>query len=920
MSERDRLEGRRDRFFVAFGRLGVERPKLVSGFLIVLTLVGALFATQLTISTSRFAMVEEDNWYQHRMLEFFEAFGYPDAPLAIVEGGTPEQRRARVDQLVEALEREPMFEGRVLAKFDAELVAETLLVQQPGALGDFRRQLPEDADLPAAFEHGLEGIFGLLETQMLAALDGEIEADIGGADAQLAQLAQLAKGLDDKLATDAGQGGEGVDPAADLLASFAGGDSELVPSEAELATRGLDAEGYLVSNDGEYLLVAIAPEFGGDSVAEYAPAVERLRAIRDELPAIGETKVVFTGLPFLVVDEEATLAAGLLQSSVVAGLGIFLLLVWAFRSVRRTAVALLPITIGTVVALGIMYLLYDSLDPITSSFAAVLMGLSIDFSVHLLVRYDEDLRAGMTRGEALLSSLRTSGPGVVTGAVTTALAFLTVATTEFTSYAQMGVITAVGLGIALVSALLVLPVVLGRGDLSEHETPAKAFEGLRGAVAVARKAPFVVVISGVVLAIAGAIGLPDYDPAYSDLMPSYESTDALHQLEADGAMSPWFAWTTAADVEAAREQAAVLREYDSVGRVDSPSDILPELDAPKLARLRADFEGLARDPDWSKLAAREADPRALAGRAEAIADALDELAFAAEGAGRDTKSIEAAAAAFTALGLRLESVPTERAAATLREIEGDMARLMGPAWSTARTVAERGHWLISDLPGVFEMRFAAEDGSGRMALFAYPAQDLTESNHDEGARDFTLALESVDPQAAGQGVSLFRHNAMILKGFKRASLFSISLVVLLLLLDFASIRKALLALVPVLIGMGWMLGLYSVFGLEFNVATIMVLPLMLGIGVDSGVHMVHRWDLNQRFHGGRAKLDEVVGGTGSAVLLSSLTTMVGFVGLLFGKHLGMIQLGATMIIGIGCTLISSVVFLPALLLALDQAE
>src|SRR5690606_25416260 len=105
------------------------------------------------------------------------------------------------------------------------------------------------------------------------------------------------------------------------------------------------------------------------------------------------------------------------------GLGIFLLLIMAFRSLRRACVALLPIAVGTVVSLGAMYLLFETLDPITSSFAAVLMGLGIDFSVHLLARYDEDLRQGRTRREALFSSLSKAGPGVVTGAVTTALAF-----------------------------------------------------------------------------------------------------------------------------------------------------------------------------------------------------------------------------------------------------------------------------------------------------------------------------------------------------------------------------------------------------------------------------------------------------------------------------------------------------------------
>jgi predicted RND superfamily exporter protein len=150
--------------------------------------------------------------------------------------------------------------------------------------------------------------------------------------------------------------------------------------------------------------------------------------------------------------------------------------------------------------------------------------------------------------------------------------------------------------------------------------------------------------------------------------------------------------------------------------------------------------------------------------------------------------------------------------------------------------------------------------------------------------------------------------------------FSFCLVVVLLLLDFANVRKAVLALFPVLVGMGWTVGVMALVGMRLNVATIVVIPLILGIGVDAGIHMIHRCDINARTHAGRAKLDEVMRGTGGAVVLSSLTTILGFMGLLFGVHLGMVQLGAAMVIGVACTLVAGVLVLPALLLVLDEAE
>jgi predicted RND superfamily exporter protein len=913
-----RLDRRRDRFYVAFGRLGIRYPVLISVILAVLTIAGGVLASQLSITTSRVGLVAEDNWYQRRMVEFYAAFGFPDSPVAIIEGGSVEQRRATVDAYVAELEKEELFRGRVLARIQAEDVADTLIVSAPGNLAAFRSSLPPDADLPAALERGLEGVFGLLEAQMLAALDGKIAIDPKEADARLTQLGQLAKALDAKIAFDAGQG-EGVD--TDALIQALGQRPDALPSVEDLRARGLDEQGYFVSNDGERLLVVAFPEFSGDEVADYEPTVARMR----ELAAAHEhdgISIILTGLPFLVVDEQAALASGMTRASLATGLGILFVLMLAFRSFKRSVIALLPILVGTVVSLGALYLLFDTLDPITSSFAAILMGLGIDFSVHIMARYDEDLRLGRTRREALFSSLSKAGPGVVTGALTTALAFLTISTTEFTSYGRMGVITAIGLMVGVVTTLLLLPVVMGRGDLDVHVDPPKPIGGMGALAKLARSSPLLILIGAVALALLGVAFTPSFNPRFLEFLPrSMESTQGLTKLEKDGALTPWFAWVTADDLEQARGQAETLRSMDSVARVDSPTDMLPKLDAERLAKLQRDFAGIERDPDWAKLAAREPDPAALAKQVLAVIDALDELSFAAEQAGRDTASITATKQAFSDLRKRLETTPAISAEATLDSIENQMASLLGPAWTTARAVSARGHWLTSDLPDMFELRFVARDGSDRVALYVYPAGDITSgADHNAPARRFAEDLESVDPDAAGQGISLHHHNDMILGGFKRAAMFSLCLVIALLLLDFANIRKALLALFPVLVGMGWTVGLMALVGLRLNVATIVVMPLILGIGVDAGIHMIHRCDINARAHAGRAKLDEVLSGTGGAVVLSSITTIIGFAGLLLGRHLGLVQLGGTMVIGVGCTLLAGVLVLPALLLVLDEAE
>src|SRR5690606_35815791 len=131
------------------------------------------------------------------------------------------------------------------------------------------------------------------------------------------------------------------------------------------------------------------------------------------------------------------------------------------------------------------------------------------------------------------------------------------------------------------------------------------------------------------------------------------------------------------------------------------------------------------------------------------------------------------------------------------------------------------------------------------------------------AERFVRAVESVDPTAAGHGLSVYHHSEMIRTDFIRATLWAVLAVLLVLLVTFRNALDTMLAVLPVVIGWSWMIGCLALLGLSFNAANIVVLPLVLGIGVDAGVHMVHRARSSaQRLGRTRGDLAEVIGGTG----------------------------------------------------------
>jgi hypothetical protein len=134
------------------------------------------------------------------------------------------------------------------------------------------------------------------------------------------------------------------------------------------------------------------------------------------------------------------------------------------------------------------------------------------------------------------------------------------------------------------------------------------------------------------------------------------------------------------------------------------------------------------------------------------------------------------------------------------------------------------------------------------------------------------------------------------------------IVALLMLINFGSIRWAALALVPLVVGVLWMLLILELVALELNFYNLVVLPAVLGIGNDAGVHLVHRYREE-----GLGSIRQVLRSTGEHVTMGSLTTMIGFGGLLLSFHPGLRSIGQLAVVGIGMTLLAALLFLPALI-------
>ncbi len=882
--------------------LPLRRPLLiltVSGGLVA---VAGYLAAGLGVSTSRFGLVSSENPDQARMLRFFERFGNPDAPVLLISGGTPADRQALVDEVAGTLKNDPGLEGRVLARVGPAEVAEVLLLQKPEALAQVAAGLPKDLPVADLVEGGLPAWFGALEQQLQAGLDGEAPAQ------------------------DPKQAAEGLRGLASIIGTFdaylAGEDvmDRLMAANPGPATPGRDARGYLTTVDGQHHIVTMFPRLQGDEVTDVAPLVARLQAVQAEALAHAPAGVTLkiTGLPALIVDEQRMLQLGMVKSSVASALAILVLCLLMLRSLRQTLIVQVPLLYGVALTLAYVRLAYGNLNLITSSFVAVLLGLGIDFAVHVIYRFNEERRAGADINGAIEASVVQTGPAIVLGAVVTALAFLTTLMTEFTAYGQLGLITAFGLVFMVLTSLVVLPALLSRRAGKGIGTVSKEPPGFRALTRFVYRFRVALVVVGIAGGIAGAIGLPriGFNSRYFDFLPANtESAQALDILEMDSLASPVYANVSAPDIERATVMAAELRALPEVGGVQTATDLLPPLDPARLKALQGGLAALGRTPDFAKLAARRTTPEQLTPKVGAVADGLDEVRFGLTQAGQSTADVDLAIAAFRTLKTRLETLD-EPGKARLADIEPTLAELLRRAVTTGRAVADRGHYVGSDLPLLFRERFVAHQGEG-IALYVIPAGSAWKS---ETAQAFRTAVAAIDPDVSGLAVNINLHENMIITGFRRAAALAAVLIFIVIGIQLRSWRDAALALVPTGLGWLWMLGVMAVIRLNFNVANIVALPLVIGIGTAFGVHLMHRYQESAHNHGGVARLDDLVRSTGGAVVLSALTTIASFAALMLGDYGGMSTFGLMMVLGITSCLVASLLVLPALLALLGRAE
>jgi predicted RND superfamily exporter protein len=208
---------------------------------------------------------------------------------------------------------------------------------------------------------------------------------------------------------------------------------------------------------------------------------------------------------------------------------------------------------------------------------------------------------------------------------------------------------------------------------------------------------------------------------------------------------------------------------------------------------------------------------------------------------------------------------------------------------------------LSDLPESLVDRFVGQNGKHLLKI--YGRGDIWDTT---ALRRFVADVRSVDPHVTGNPLQAYEASLEMRRSFQEAAIYALLVIIGVLVLDFKSLQHAILAALPLAVGVLQTFGLLGLLDIPLNPANLIALPLILGIGVDYGVHIVHEF----RESRGPYRMSP---GTAVAVLVDALTTLVGFGSLMIASHQGLQSLGRVLTLGVTCCLFTSLIMLPAAL-------
>jgi hopanoid biosynthesis associated RND transporter like protein HpnN len=907
---------------------------------------------RLEFSVDRNDLVGSDQEYHRNFLEMKREFPSQDDLVAIVESDHPEKNRQFVERLGARLDREStqasptnLFTD-VFYKGDLPLMGRKALLFVPAS--DLKEMLKALRSFRPFIEQfskatNLSEVFHQVSVQIRSADRSTNSANdsLVGALPALERIVRRCRESMDRPGTPPSPGvdalfGAGPEAERAKYVTFDRGRLYLINAKARLAT--LEEIPKTTQSILGRWLGQSRPKTAQELEADLKwrqgelneEAVHRFRAlIAETAQEVTGVNVGLTGEPVLEVDEMQQSTKDSTWATLVSLILCGLLFLIGYNHRGRPQKTVISLLVGLCYTMGYTTLAVGHLNILTITFAPMLIGLAIDFGVHLISRFEEELKQGQTAFTAISRAVVNTGQGIFTGCFTTAGAFFAMSLTDFRGIQEMGIITGGGMLICLVPMMTLLPALLLREKGLRHDEsdprPATLSSGAVTAPDWRERTerfwlgrPWWVLGAGLGLSAVCAVyalRVPfDYNllnmqsDGLSSVIFEKKLVEAARVRQGsaseDRAQGVLFGTVTVPSVAEVPAIEAKLKALPTVAGVDSMGHYLNQDSTQQLELIRAirseiraiRFPAVNEGPlDLNALSQR------LWGLQGLLALAAEEVRKTAPEEKALLKNLGSLREAIAELRSAMFRGDRKANAQQLGHFQYALFRDIRDTFDTLQQQDDSSGLRESDLPVVLRNRFIGI--TGQQLILIYPREDVWERKAQE---KFVQEIRSVAPKATGTPVQLYYYTELLKVSYIEAAGWALGAIVLMVLFHFRSPTRVLLSLLPVAVGALWMVGFMGMMGIPFNPANIMTLPLVIGIGVTNGIHILNRF--------AEERTPAILGkSTGKAVMISGLTTIAGFGSLIIADHRGIRSLGWVMAVGTATCMIASVTLLPALL-------
>lgn len=831
--------------------------------------VGKYAYDNLTVNTNTADMISIKLPFQQNRIKLETAFPQDvSTVLLLVEGDSPEQTDAAVERIEARLAEKNEFVKSIYTPDDGEFFARNgLLYLSQKELQNLSNQLANAQPFIGRLskDNTLGGLLGILGDALKAVGEDDVELD----------LHPVLRGLRDTLA------------------------SQMDGHPEPLSWRRLmldQQEGLGITK--RFIIVTPILHF-----EELLPAEKSLGAIdaviKETLVAVPGTRVRITGEVVLEHEEMQTIG----QGTAVAGIASMILVcatLWiAYRSFKLMFATFFTLTIGLILSLGFATASVGHLNLISIAFAVLFIGMGDAYSSHFCLRYRELVLRGESQRDALLDTLTSTGASLILCTISAAMGLFAFIPTNYVGVSELGVIAGASMFIALFTTFTVLPALMkimplrpsrkeieryGRNSMMLSNWPLRYARPIRWATFV--------------LALVSAALLTQVTVDFNPLNlrdPNTESVKTFKYLLQSKDTSPM---TLAALATGEEEVMAKKKRFERLPVVDKTValfDFVPEGQEDKLAVV--EDMSLILGPALANF------PSAPQGGAKI--DALEEFlaklqAQIAKHEGGNADMLELSETLEDYLDY-VDEQPEEARQALIDKLQNELLGTLPATLKRLRQSLEAGPVGLADLPPDLVERWLSKDGLYRIQV--YPKKDLNEL---ENLREFIQEAQKVDSNVTDLPVTYLESMNEVIRAFQQAFGIALAVIAVLLLIIQRNVKDTLLVLLPLLLASLFTAAATVVFDVPFNFANIIALPLLFGLGVDSGIHMAHRLhylDSNE----------ENLLGTSEAqgVFYGALTTIFSFSSLAFTSHQGTASMGILLSVGLLMTLICALVVLPA---------